>query len=51
MFGNILLIASFLIFMAVVLEAKIKSDLGFFIAMSGFIIGILNLLYVIAQFV
>lgn len=51
MFGNILLIASFLIFMAVVMEAKIKSDLGFFITAGGFIVGILNLLYVIAQLI
>jgi len=51
MFGNVLLIASFLILMAVVLEAKVKSNLGFFITATGFIVAILNLLYVIAQFI
>jgi len=47
--ANILLIASFFVFLAVAVEAKIKSDLGFFIVATGLIIGILDLLYVLIQ--
>jgi len=46
---NILLVASFFIFLAVAVEAKVKSDLGFFIIITGLIIGILDLLYVLLQ--
>ena len=49
--ANILLLASFFILMAVVLEAKVRARLGFFIASTSFIVAILNALYLIAQMV
>ncbi|MHA1860416.1 MAG: hypothetical protein ACTSVF_04895 [Candidatus Asgardarchaeia archaeon] len=50
MLEKILLISSFLVLMATALEAKIKSNLGFFIVLSGLLIGILDLLYVLLTF-
>jgi len=47
--ANILLIASFLVFLAVAIEAKIKSKLGLFIVITGLIIGILDLIFVLIQ--
>lgn len=49
MIANILLIASFLVFLAVAVEAKIKSKLGLFIVSIGLIIGILDLIFVLIQ--
>ncbi len=49
MIANILLIASFLVFLAVAIEAKIKSKLGLFIVITGLIIGILDLIFVLIQ--
>jgi hypothetical protein len=47
--GNILLIASFFVLLAVAVEAKVKSKLGLFIVLSGLLIGILDLIYVLIQ--
>jgi len=47
--GNILLIASFFVFLAVAVEAKVKSKLGFFIVITGLIIGILDLIFVLLE--
>jgi hypothetical protein len=47
--GNILLIASFFVFLAVAVEAKVKSKLGLFIVSAALIIGILDLIYVLLQ--
>ena len=51
MIESILLIASFLVFVAVALYAKVRSGLGIFIVLTGLIIGILNLIYVVMQMV
>jgi len=45
--AKILLLASFFMFLAVAAEAKVKSNLGFFIVVAGLIIGLLNLIYVL----
>jgi uncharacterized membrane protein YecN with MAPEG domain len=45
----ILLAASFLVLFAVVLEAKIKSKLGMFIAYTGLLVGVVDLIYVIIK--
>ncbi|MDI6825872.1 MAG: hypothetical protein QMD36_01605 [Candidatus Aenigmarchaeota archaeon] len=50
MIERILLLASFFIFLAVAVEAKIKSNLGLFIVITGLIIGILDLIYVLMQY-
>jgi len=47
--GNILLIASFFVFLAVAVEVKVKSKLGLFIVTTGLMIGILDLIYVLLQ--
>ena len=47
MIAKILLLASFFVFLAVATEAKIRSGLGFFIVVTGLIIGIMNLFYVL----
>ena len=44
---ELLLIANFLIFMALAMEAKIRSRIGFFIVLSGIIIGIIDLIFVL----
>jgi len=46
---EILLIANFLLFLALALEAKIKSKIGFFIVMTGLIVGIIDLIFVITS--
>ena len=51
MIANILLVASFLVFLAVAIYAKVRSSLGSFIVLTGLLIGILNLIYVIIQYV
>lgn len=51
MISKILLLASFFIFLAVAVEAKVKSNLGFFIVVTGLIVGILNLIVVLLQIV
>jgi len=43
---ELLLIANFLVFLAVALEGKIKSRLGAFIVLSGLFIGIVDLIFV-----
>ena len=45
----ILLIASFLVFLAVALEAKVKSGLGKFIVLTGLLVGVIDLIYVIVK--
>jgi hypothetical protein len=45
--AKILLLASFFVFLAVAAEAKVRSGLGLFIVVTGLIIGILNLIYVL----
>lgn len=45
MLTEILLIANFLLFVAIVLEAKIRSKLGYFIVLSGLVIGIVDLIF------
>lgn len=50
MIARILLLASFFVFLAVAAEAKVKSKLGLFIVITGLIIGILNLIYVLMQY-
>lgn len=47
MFTEILLIANFLLFLALALEAKIRSKIGFFIVFSGLIIGIIDIIFVL----
>jgi len=49
MIEMVLLIASFLVFLAVALEAKIKSDLGRFIVYTGLLAGVVDLIYVIVK--
>ena len=49
MIVEILLIANFLLFLALALEAKIKSKIGFFIVMTGLIVGIIDLIFVITS--
>ena len=49
MIEKVLLVASFLVFLAVAVEAKIKSKLGLFIVLSGLLIGILDIAYVIIK--
>ena len=49
MIENILLIASFFVFLAVAVEAKVKSKLGFFIVTTGLVIGVLDLIFVLLQ--
>jgi hypothetical protein len=51
MIANILLVASFLVFLAVAVYAKVKSKLGSFVVLTGLFIGILNLIYVLLQYV
>lgn len=50
MIGNILLVASALLFMAVAVYAKVRSGLGNLIVFSSLLIALLNLVYVIKQF-
>lgn len=50
MIAQILLLASFFMFLAVAAESKPKSNLDFLIVITGLIIGILNLIYVIVLF-
>jgi hypothetical protein len=45
MLTEILLIANFLLFVALVLEAKVRSKLGYFIVLTGLIIGIVDLIF------
>lgn len=45
----ILLLASFFVLLAVALEAKVKSDLGRFIILTGLLVGIVDLIYVIIK--
>lgn len=49
MIENVLLIASFLVLMAVALEAKVKSNLGRFIVITGLLVGVVDLIYVIVN--
>jgi len=46
---KILLLASFFLFLAVAAEAKVKSKLGLLIIITGLIVGIINLIYVLLQ--
>lgn len=43
--AEVLLIANFLIFLSIILEAKIRSRLGYFIVLSGIVIGFVDLAY------
>ena len=45
----ILLTASFFVFLAVALEAKVKSDLGRFIVLTCLLVGLVDLIYVIVK--
>ncbi|MEM5793261.1 MAG: hypothetical protein QXY45_02790 [Candidatus Aenigmatarchaeota archaeon] len=45
----ILLLASFLVLLAVGLEAKIKSGLGKFIVITGLLVGVVDLIYVLIK--
>ena len=45
----ILLLASFLVLLAVALEAKVKSDLGRFIVFTGLLVGAVDLVYVMVK--
>jgi hypothetical protein len=51
MIENVLLVASFLVFLAVAFYARVRSNLGLFIVFTGLLIGLLNLAYVIMQLV
>jgi len=46
---KILLLASFLLFLAVAVEAKVRSRLGLFIVISGLVVGFLSLFYLLIQ--
>lgn len=45
MLTEILLIANFLLFVALAMEAKIRSKLGYYIVFSGVIIGVIDLIF------
>jgi len=45
----ILLIANFLIILAVAIEAKVKSNLGKFIVATGLLVGVVDLIYVLVK--
>ena len=45
----ILLLASFLVLVAVALEAKVKSKLGMFIVYTGLLVGVVDLIYAIVK--
>ena len=45
----VLLLASFLVLLAVALEAKVKSGLGKFIILTGLLVGVVDLVYVIVK--
>ena len=45
----VLLFSSFLILLAVALEAKVKSGLGKFIVLTGLLVGVVDLIYVIIK--
>lgn len=45
MLTEVLLLANFLLFVSIVLEAKIRSRLGYFIVMTGVVLGIIDLIY------
>ncbi len=49
MIEMILLIASFLILLAVALEAKVKSGLGKFIVLTALLVGVVDLIYVLVK--
>jgi len=51
MIQNVLLVASFLVLVAVALEAKVKSALGKFIVLTGLLVGLLDLIYVIVNLI
>ena len=42
---EMLLLANFLLFLSIVLEAKIRSRLGYFIVLGGIVIGLVDLVY------
>ncbi|MBU5689980.1 MAG: hypothetical protein QXM68_02180 [Candidatus Aenigmatarchaeota archaeon] len=44
---ELLLIANFLLFLAIALEAKIRSKTGYFIVLTGMLIGIIDLVFVL----
>ncbi|MCX8178394.1 MAG: hypothetical protein N3D75_01035 [Candidatus Aenigmarchaeota archaeon] len=44
---ELLLIANFLIFLALAMEAKIRSKTGFFIVLTGLIVGVIDLIFVL----
>lgn len=49
MIEYILLVSSFLVFLAVALEAKVKSGLGKFIVLTGLLVGVADLAYVLVK--
>jgi hypothetical protein len=49
MIDVILLLASFFVLLAVAFEAKVKSGLGRFIVLTGLLVGVVNLIYVIVK--
>lgn len=51
MIEKVLLVASFLVFIAIALEAKVRSKLGLFIVSTGVLMGILDLAYVIIKLI
>jgi len=49
MIDIVLLISSFFVLLAVALEAKVKSGLGKFIVLTGLLVGVVDLIYVIVK--
>ena len=49
MIDLVLMFASFLVLVAVALEAKVKSGLGRFIVLTGLLVGVVDLIYVILK--
>ena len=47
---ELLLVANFLLLLSIVLEAKVRSRLGYLIVLTGVIIGLVDLLYALFLF-
>ena len=49
MIEQALLVASFLVFLAIAIYAKVRSKLGVFIVLTGLLLGLINVVYVLLQ--
>ena len=49
MIETVLLLSSFFVLLAVAFEAKVKSDLGRFIVLTGLLVGVVDLIFVIVK--